>query len=227
MRTLILLALAAALAEAPFPPPGRPIAPVVSPTWGLAAQRDAAGEVDQIIDRLGLKPGATVADIGAGDGYDTIRLARRLGPHALVLAEDLDPAALQRLARAAAAAGLANVRVQQGRPDDPGFPAHTVDAVIMVHMYHEIANPFALLSALAKAFRTGGRLGILELDRPTQAHGTPPGLLRCELAAVGYRARGFSPLPGGLGYFAVFDPPKDDRPTPPELIRPCAPGRSP
>jgi hypothetical protein len=65
----------------------------------------------------------------------------------------------------------------------------------------------ALLAALAPAFRVGGRLGVEELDRPTLAHGTPPKLLVCELAAAGYRLVELAPLTGGLGYFAVFQPP--------------------
>jgi ubiquinone/menaquinone biosynthesis C-methylase UbiE len=104
-------------------------------------------------------------------------------------------------------AGAKNVTVIQGSAGDPKLPPRSIDAAIMVHMYHEIQQPMALLANLAPAFRAGGRLGVEELDRPTVAHGTPPKLLVCELAAAGYRLVEMAPLTGGLGYFAVFQPP--------------------
>jgi hypothetical protein len=98
-----------------------------------------------------------------------------------------------------------------------------VDAAIMVHMYHEIAEPYALLARLAPAFKAGGRLGIEELDRPTQAHGTPPRLLQCELNAAGYRTVSLSPLEGGLGYFAVFAAPTGATLPDPKAASACRP----
>jgi predicted methyltransferase len=192
------------------PPPGdvaRPIASIVSPIWSRPEQRDKAHEVEQITTRLGLRPGMTVADIGAGSGYDTLRLAKVVGPRGRVMAEDVTPAYLDGLRAAIAAAGLKNVTVVLGSAGDPKLGPGSIDAAIMVHMYHEIQQPMALLNALAPAFKAGGRLGIEELDRPTLAHGTPPKLLVCELAAAGYRLVQMSPLSGDIGYFAVFQPP--------------------
>ena len=91
----------------------------------------------------------------------------------------------------------------------------------MVHMYHEIQHPYTLLYNLAPAFRRGGLLGIEELDRATQYHGTPPALLTCELQAVGYRRVSLAPLAGNLGYFAVFSPPEPGARPSPDRIKPC------
>jgi ubiquinone/menaquinone biosynthesis C-methylase UbiE len=208
----MIVALAAAALFAAPPAPAevtRPVASIVSPIWSNPEHRDQAHEVEQIATRLGLRPGMTVADIGAGSGYDTLRLSKFVGPRGRVVAEDVTPDYLNDLRSAIAAAGLKNVAVVLGAPGDPRLEPRSIDAAVMVHMYHEIQQPMALLAALAPAFRAGGRLGIEELDRPTQAHGTPPKLLVCELAGAGYRLVQMSPLTGGLGYFAVFQPPTE------------------
>ena len=221
----VLLALAgacpvnAAPPLAGYPAPGRPVAPVISTSWWDPAARDQADEVGQIARALALRPGMTVADIGAGDGYDSLRLARKVGPTGRVLAEDLSAPALDTLRRGATAAGLANITTLRGAAEDPGLASGSIDAAIMVHMYHEIASPYALLAQLAPAFRPGGRLAIEELDRPTERHGTPHARLTCELAAAGYHRVAIRVLAGGLGYLAVFTPPK--APVDPARIKPC------
>ena len=201
--SLALLSLVASTAVA-AQKPARPVADIVSPIWSDPVTRDRAHEVDQIVARLALKSGSVVADIGAGSGYDTLRLSPRVR---LVFAEDVTPAYLSGLRQSLAAGRIRNVRVVIGDIDDPKLPPRSVDAAIMVHMYHEIGDPYGLLAHLADAFRPGGRLGIEELDRPTQYHGTPPRLLQCELGAAGYRLKSLEPLKGGIGYFAVFTPP--------------------
>jgi protein-L-isoaspartate O-methyltransferase len=203
---IVSLAAAAAMAAA-FPAVQRPVADIVSPTWGDAATRDAADEVGQIATRLAIRPGMTVADIGAGNGYDTLRLSNVVGPAGAVVAEDVTAAYLATLRASVTTRGPRNVRIVVGDPGDPKLPPRSIDRAIMVHMYHEIARPYALLYHLAGAFRPGGRLGIEELDRPTQNHGTPPKLLTCELNAAGYRTVSLAPLKGGIGYFAVFAAP--------------------
>jgi ubiquinone/menaquinone biosynthesis C-methylase UbiE len=206
---MIAALIAGAIFAAPPAPPevARPVASIVSPIWSNPERRDQAHEVEQIVARLALRPGLTVADIGAGSGYDSLRLSKVVGPQGRVLAEDVTPQYLSELRSAIAAAGLKNVTVVLGEAGDPRLPPRSIDAAIMVHMYHEIQQPMALLAALAPAFKAGGRLGIEELDRPTPAHGTPPKLLVCELAAAGYSLVQMAPLTGDLGYFAVFRPP--------------------
>jgi len=212
------LALAAAPAEA-FPKPDRPVASVVSPTWATAQERDTAKEVDQIITRLKLKPGMTVADLGAGDGYDSLRLAPRLGPKGRVIAEDITPDYLAALADEARRRSLTNITTVLGEPHDPRLAPNSVDAAILIHMYHEIEQPYGLLWNLVPALKPGARVGVEDLDRPTPRHGTPPKLLVCEFAAVGYRLVELKPLSGNIGYFAVFEPPAK-RPEP-RAIKPC------
>ncbi len=200
----------------------RPVASIVSPIWSTPERRDQAHEVEQIAARLALRPGMTVADVGAGSGYDTLRLAKVVGPRGRVFAEDVTPAYLRDLRSTVAAAGENNVTVIEGSAGDPRLPPRSIDAAVMVHMYHEIEQPMALLAALAPAFKADGRLGIEELDRPTLAHGTPPKLLVCELAAAGYRLIQMSALDGGIGYFAVFQPPMSAR-APSSKPSPAAP----
>jgi hypothetical protein len=88
-------------------------------------------------------------------------------------------------------------------------------------MYHEIAQPFAFLHNLVPALRPGARVGIVDLDRPTWQHGTPPDLLRCEVEAVGYRQVAFAPLKGDLGYLAIFEPPSPEVRVAPSSIKAC------
>ena len=203
---LIGLAAAAALTSS-FPAVQRPVADIISPTWGDAATRNAADESGQIAARLHIRPGMIVADIGAGNGYDTLRLSKTVGPTGLIVAEDVTASYLDTLRAALATQRIRNVRIVIGAPGDPKLAPRSIDRAIMVHMYHEITRPYALLAHLAPAFKPGGELGIEELDRPTQNHGTPPKLLTCELAAAGYRSVSLSPLSGGIGYFAVFTAP--------------------
>jgi hypothetical protein len=88
-------------------------------------------------------------------------------------------------------------------------------------MYHEIAQPYAFLHNLSVAMKPGGLIGILDADRQTWQHGTPPALLRCELAAVGYREVSFTTLSGGLGYLAVFEAPGAEMRKQPANVKAC------
>ena len=221
MHIAFLGIAAAAATAAAFPLVHRPVADIVSPTWGDAATRDAADEVGQIAARLGIRSGMTVADIGAGDGYDTVRLAKVVGPGGRVVAEDVTAPYLATLRASLAARSIRNVRTVIGSPGDPGLAPGSIDRAIMVHMYHEIARPYSLLHHLAVAFRPGGELGIEELDRPTQNHGTPPKLLTCELDAAGYHLVSLAPLKGGIGYFAVFAAPLTPKVASPRAAAAC------
>ena len=227
LRLPLLAALILALCgtvnatTAGFPSPGRPVAPIVSATWGDLASRDADREVEQIAGRLHLRSGMTVADIGAGGGYDALRLAAIVGPGGSVIAEDVTPAYLQSLRGSAQARRIANIRTLIGGAADARLAPASIDAAIMVHMYHEIQYPYALLYNLVPAFRRGGLLGVEELDRATQFHGTPPALLTCELQAVGYRRLSLAQLTGNLGYFAVFAPPAPNARPRPDQIKVC------
>jgi ubiquinone/menaquinone biosynthesis C-methylase UbiE len=202
-----------------FPAAGRPVAGIVSASWDTEADRDRHGEADRVFGHLRVAPGVRVADVGAGSGYYTVRLARRLGPGAVIYAQDVDPTYLKELRARLAREGITGVTPVLGTPTDPRLPAASVDLALLSHMYHEIANPYAFLHNLRGALAAGGRVAIIDLDRPTGSHGTPPALLRCELGALGYRELSFHSLAPAAGYLAVFARP-EPLPAAGE-IRPC------
>jgi predicted methyltransferase len=190
-----------------FPKPDRPVAGIVSPIWHSEDERDAAKEVSQVVGFLGIKPGMTVADIGAGSGYYDVRLSPLLGSEGRIIAEDVMPGYLRLLEAKVRDLHLQNVTTTIGEPHDPKLLPQSVDRAILIHMYHEISQPFALLYNLAAALKPGARIGIVDATRRTPEHGTPPALLRCEVEAVGYRQIEFHPLQGSAAYLAVFELP--------------------
>ena len=205
-----------------FPHPDRPVASIVSDRWQGEDERERVGEAARVIGWMGVRPGMAVADIGAGSGYYTVRLAAQVGAGGRVYAQDVIPDYLKRLQARVTERRLANVSVGLGEPGDARLPPRSVDAVLMVHMYHEIGQPFALLANLAPQMRPGGRLGIVDVDDATERHGTPRALLECELAAVGYREVGFHWLlvqPPRSEYLAIFEPPA--APVAPAEVKAC------
>jgi len=206
---------------AAFPKPDRPVADIISPIWHGEKERDAAGEPGQLVRLLGIESGMTVADIGAGSGYYVVRLSPILGPRGRIIAEDVVPEYLQKLRSRVRDLGLQNVVVSRGEPHDPRLPAGSLDVAILVHMYHEVAQPYGLLYNLVPALKPGARVGILDAYGSTSEHGTPPDLLRCELAAVGYRQISFDRLAGSDTYLAVFAPPSVASRTRPEAMVAC------
>jgi SAM-dependent methyltransferase len=204
-----------------FPSPQRPVAMIVSPSRSDEEHRDALNEADEIAGLLELKPGMTVGDIGAGSGYHTVRLSHLVGRTGSVIAGDVRRNYLLELARRTRQLKLTNVIFSLGEPHDPRLPASSLDAAILVHMYHEIAQPFAFLYNFAPALKPGARVGIVDLERPTSEHGTPIELLRCELTAVGYREIATYQLAGDGGYLAVFSAPDKAGRKPPGDIIAC------
>lgn len=226
----VLLALPALAAEplgppglpaSAFPKPDRPVAEIITPLWAAEADRDKADEVGQVAHLMKIAPGDTLADIGAGSGYYVVRLSRIVGSQGRVFGEDVIPAYLADLSRRVREEKLANVTVVKGEAHDPRLPPNSVDAAVLVHMYHEISQPYGLLHNLARAMKPGGRIGIVDDDDIPARHGTPPALLRCELSAAGYRETGFSILQGGSGYLAIFEPPGLGAQPDPRSIVPC------
>lgn len=205
-----------------FPKPDRPVAEIVAAQWSQEKEREKADELGQVIRLMRIAPGETVADIGAGSGYYVVRLSERVGSAGRVLAQDVTPRYLAGLERRVKRLGLRNVTLVRGEPHDPRLRPASVDAAILVHMYHEITQPYGLLHNLAAAMKPGGRVGIVDADDIPSRHGTPPKLLRCELAAAGYRETGFSVLDGGVGYLAIFEAPAPERRPDPAAIKPCA-----
>src|SRR6266852_7013002 len=202
-----------------FPKPDRPVADIVSPIWHDEKERDDADEPGQLVRLLGIKSGMTVADIGAGSGYYVARLSPIVGSNGRVIAEDVVPEYLRTLRNRVRDLGLQNVAISRGEPHDTRLPAGSVDIAILVHRYHEIAQPYALLYNLVPALKPDARVGIVDAFGPTSKHGTPPSLLRCELAAVGYREIRLHRLTGRDAYLAIFAPPSvASRPRPENIV---------
>jgi ubiquinone/menaquinone biosynthesis C-methylase UbiE len=161
----------------------------------------------------------TVADIGAGEGYYTIRLAQRVGKDGRVLAEDIQEDVRDALAERVARERLDNVSVRLGTPSDPKLPDNSFDRIFMVHMYHEIEQPYEFLWRMRPSLRAGGQVVVVDANRPTEDHGTPPALLKCEFARVGYKQVAMENMPSAGGYLAAFraEGPRPD----PKTIKPC------
>ena len=127
--------------------------------------RDAWQQPGRIMDALGIADGSTVADIGAGAGWFSIRLARRVGPNGLVFAEDVQREMIDAIERRVRREGLRNVRLVLGRDDDPGLPAGRLDAVLMVDAYYEVQDRVSLLSRVRAALKPNGRVGIVDFRK--------------------------------------------------------------
>lgn len=136
-----------------------------------APDRDLWQRPDQIMDAMGIADASVVADIGAGSGWFTIRLARRVGPQGLVYAEDVQKEMINAISRRVSREGFNNVRPVLGLGNDPRLPAGSLDAVLMVDAYHEVEDRVSMLANLAQSLKPQGRLGIVDF----RLDGTGPG----------------------------------------------------
>jgi len=207
--------------ESAFPKPARPVASIVAEQWSTEEERDRNGEAREVMKFLGVHPGMSVADIGAGGGYYTVRVAKRVGTSGHVIAEDVKPEYLAALQQRLVREHLDNVSLDLGEAHDPRLPPRSVDLALMVHMYHEVEQPFGLLDNLLPALRPGARVAVIDLDQATEIHGTPRKLLLCELHALGFRQTHWGWLRAKKEYLAVFSPPGHR--VAPTDIKTCAP----
>ena len=202
-----------------FPRAYRPVSDLGSNAFSTETARDDRGEAETVMDQAAITEGMTVADIGAGEGYYTVRLAARVGDQGRVLAQDIDDGALRRLGSRVERERLDNVSVITGGIDDPNLPPNSFDRIFMVHMYHEITEPYAFIWRMRPALREGGQVIVVDVDRPTDQHGINPQLLFCEFERVGYRLVEFIRKPQIAGYYAQFEV-VGERPDPRD-IEPC------
>src|SRR3954451_13753341 len=218
--TLLLLASCRAQPSDPqFPSAHRDVAPLVGDAFSTEDARDRLGEAEEVMQLAGAKAGMSVADVGAGEGYYTVRLARVVGPKGRVLAEDIVPDIRDALSDRIQRERLDNVAVKLGTPDNPMLPAQSFDRVFLVHMYHEVQSPYAFLWHLRDGLKPDGEVVVVDANRPTKRHGIPPTQLKCEFAALGLQPVKFSVLTGGDAYFMAFRA-VSPRPAP-ERIVPC------
>lgn len=208
--------------EPTFPKPDRPVAKVVSNQFSNEDARDERNEAKVVMDLAKIRAGMTVADIGAGEGYYTVRLAERVGADGRVLAQDISREALERLGRRVEKDRLENISIKLGDVDDPQLPPDSFDRVFMVHMYHEVAEPYAFLWNLWPALNSGGQIIVVEADSPVGRHGLPHTLLFCEFEAVGYVLVEYIERPDIKGYFARFQ--RGSARTEPDAIKVCDAG---
>ncbi len=199
-----------------FPRPYRPVSEVIGNRFWTEAKRDEAGEAELLMDWAAIEQGMTVADLGAGEGYYTVRLSKKVGDKGRVLAQDIDADALKKLATRVGREEFSNVAIQKGDVDNPKLPKGSFDRVFMVHMYHEVSEPYAFLWQLYPALAEGGEVIVVDRDSPTDQHGIAPRLLFCEFEALGYTLTGFSEQLNVGGYFAKFQA-NGERPDPDKI----------
>ena len=168
--------------------------------------RDQRLQINRVMDLLGIQPGKSVADIGAGSGWFSVRAARRVAPGGTVYAEDINPDAITYMAQRAQREHLPNLRTVTGTEDDPKLPEASVDAVLMLKSYHEIAHPLELLRNLRPALRPGAKVGVIDRKGNGTDHGLNSSVLIREMAECGYRLSASYDFTraDGQDYFLIF-----------------------
>jgi len=199
MKPLLLFALLIALpgcGQDTHPVTKRPIAGVMGmggADWLTRSERAAEEHPDQALDAIGILPGSIVGDVGAGVGYMTARLARRVGPNGKVYANDIQPEMLEQLRKNMAREGIGNVTTVVGAEDDPHLPPNTLDLVLLVDVYHEFSKPQAMLRKIRESLKPDGRLVLLEYRKEDpkvpirEEHKMSVKQVRTELEPEGFR----------------------------------------
>ena len=149
--------------------------------------RDQKLHINQVMDLLGIAPGKSVADIGAGSGWFTVRAARRVAPAGTVYAVDINPDAIEYIDDRAKKENLANIKTVLGGAGDPRLPPDSVNAVLLIKTYHEVAQPVELMRNLRSALRPGARVGIIDRNGNGQNHGVDKKVVEQEVESAGYR----------------------------------------
>jgi len=149
--------------------------------------RDERLHISQVMDVLAIAPGKTVADIGAGSGWFTVRAAKRVTSTGTVYAVDINPESVEYINRRAKKEQLQNVKAVLSKPDDPELPAGSIDSVLLLKTYHEVANPVALLRNLRGSLKTGARVGIIDRTGNGEDHGVQKEVVVREAGQAGYR----------------------------------------
>jgi len=174
----------------------RQIAPVTSVAmadWLNRPQRESEEQPDRVIEALGIAPGSNIVDLGAGTGYFTWRLARRVGADGRIIAVDVQQGMLDRLRRNLEDRGVSNVKMVLGEPDDPQIPPNYADLVLLVDVYHELAQPEAIMEHVRRGLKPGGRVVVIEYRKEDQSIPLPPvrkmtvAEVRSELEPLGFR----------------------------------------
>jgi ubiquinone/menaquinone biosynthesis C-methylase UbiE len=158
------------------------------------------------MDLLGITAGKNVGDIGAGSGWFTVRASKRVGPTGVVLAEDINPLAIEYIGKRVKTENLTNIKTVLGRPDDPMLPPGSVDAVLLLKVYHEIAHPIDFMKKLKPALREGGKIGIIDKNGNGANHGVNHDVVEKEMGEAGFRLSAIYDFTkaDGQDYFMIF-----------------------
>lgn len=186
---LVALTLPLASQTPQTPPPSHPTSTPYTGDLSVFEEpgRDQKLQIDRVMDTLKLRPGSNVADIGAGGGWFSVRAARRVSPGGMVFAEDINPHAIDAIHERAVRENLPNITTVLGTPDNPKLPANSLDAAIMLRVYHEIADPPALLGNLRGSLRLGGLFGVIDHPGNGADHGINAEVVRAEVERNGFR----------------------------------------
>jgi SAM-dependent methyltransferase len=149
--------------------------------------RDQRLHIDRVMDVLAITPGKTVADIGAGSGWFTVRAAKRVTASGTVYAVDINPEAIEYIGKRVQKAQLRNVKTILAKPDNPELPASSIDSVLLLKTYHEVADPVTMLRNLRTALKANARIGIIDRDGNGEDHGVHKEIVLREADEAGYR----------------------------------------
>jgi SAM-dependent methyltransferase len=170
--------------------------------------RDERLQINRVMDILGITAGKTVADIGAGSGWFTVRAARRVGETGAVYAVDINPEAIRYIDGRTQKEKLRNVKTILGKADDPLLPNDAIDAVLLLKTYHEVADPVALFRKLHASLRADAKIGIIDRNGNGEDHGIGRDVVLKETAHAGYRLlKQYDFVKGDkMDYFLVLAP---------------------
>ena len=168
--------------------------------------RDERLQINRVMDMLGIEPGKSVADVGAGSGWFTVRAARRVTSAGTVYAVDINPEAIQYIEGRAKKEQLQNIKTILSKPDDPQIPPQSIDAVLLLKTYHEVAHPVVLLRNLGSSLKPGARIGIIDRNGDGENHGVNKDVVVREAAQAGYELRDSKDFvkADGMDYFLIF-----------------------
>jgi ubiquinone/menaquinone biosynthesis C-methylase UbiE len=171
-----------------------------------SAGRDERLQISRVMDILSIRSGKSVADIGAGSGWFTVRAAKRVGAGGAVYAVDINPEAVRYISDRAGKEKLANVKAILSKPDDPLLPKDSVDAVLLLKTYHEVSHPVELLRNLRASLRAGAKVGIIDRNGNGEDHGIGSDVVIREAKEAGYRLMEKYDFVKGdkMDYFLVF-----------------------
>jgi ubiquinone/menaquinone biosynthesis C-methylase UbiE len=203
------LPLACAVRAQTPAPPAHPTSTPYAGDLGIFEDPNRAKnlQIYRVMDLLHLSTGKTVADIGAGGGWFSVRAAKRVAPNGKVLAEDINPKYIEAIRQRAQKEGLSDIVPVLGTPDDPKLAPNSLDAALMLKVYHEIAHPETMLGHLRAAMKPGARFGIIDRNGHGDDHGLDEKVVRAEVERNGFKQVGrydFTKA-DGQDYFLIFE----------------------